>query len=189
MDFKVAGTRQGITAIQMDVKGDGLNAERLAEAFEQSRKARNHILDMMNETIAEPRPELAPHAPRVYQLQIDPEKIGDVIGPGGKTIKKLEADFDVKIDIEQDGRIFVAATDQPSGQKAVKIIQDITRELQVGEVYLGRVVRIVPFGALHRTDAGPRRTPAHFAGVEGPDRTGRRRAEPGRRTGSARHRN
>jgi len=147
MDFKVAGTRRGITAIQMDVKGDGLAADMLDEAFGQSRRARHHLLDIMDQTISQPRSDLAPHAPRVYRLEIAPDKIGDVIGPGGKTIKKLEADFDVKIDIEQDGRIFVAATDQASGQKAVKVIQDITRELQVGEIYLGKVVRIVPFGA------------------------------------------
>jgi len=147
MDFKVAGTRQGITAIQMDVKGEGLSPETLEQAFAQSRQAREQILDIMQQTLAAPRPDLAPHAPRVYIVEISPDKIGDVIGPGGKTIKKLEADFSVKIDIEQDGRIFVAATDQASGQKAVKIIQDITRELQVGEIYLGRVVRIVPFGA------------------------------------------
>jgi polyribonucleotide nucleotidyltransferase len=147
MDFKVAGTRQGITAMQMDVKGGGLTADTLAEAFAQSRQARLHILDTMDQTISAPRPELAPHAPRVYQIEISPDKIGDVIGPGGKMIKKLEADYSVKIDIEQDGRIFVAATDQISGQKAVQIIRDITRELQIGEVYMGRVVRIVPFGA------------------------------------------
>jgi polyribonucleotide nucleotidyltransferase len=147
MDFKVAGTRQGVTAIQMDVKGKGLTADLLAQAFAQSRQARQQILDRMDQTIARPRAELAPHAPRVYTVEVDPDKIGDVIGPGGKTIKKMEAEFDVKIDIEQDGRIFVAATDQASGQKAVKMIEDITRELQVGEIYLGKVVRIVPFGA------------------------------------------
>jgi len=147
MDFKVAGTRQGVTAIQMDVKGSGLPVDLLSQAFAQSRQAREQILDQMEQTIAKPRPDLAPHAPRVYRIEIDPDKIGDVIGPGGKTIKKMEAEFDVKIDIEQDGRIFVAATDQVSGQKAVKMIEDITRELQVGEVYLGKVVRIVPFGA------------------------------------------
>jgi polyribonucleotide nucleotidyltransferase len=147
MDFKVAGTRNGITAIQVDVKGQGLSFETVKEALGQARRAHFHLLDIMAETISEPRPELAPHAPRVYTIEIDPDKIGDVIGPGGKTIKKMEADFGVKVDIEQDGRIFVAATDQLSGQRAVKLIQDITRELQVGEVYVGRVARIVPFGA------------------------------------------
>jgi polyribonucleotide nucleotidyltransferase len=147
MDFKVAGTRSGITAIQVDVKGQGLSFETVKEALAQARRAHFHLLDTMAETISEPRPELAPHAPRVYTIEIDPDKIGDVIGPGGKTIKKMEADFDVKVDIEQDGRIFVAATDQLSGQRAVKLIQDITRELQVGEVYVGKVARIVPFGA------------------------------------------
>ncbi len=101
----------------------------------------------MSKCIAEPRPELAPHAPRVFTLQIDPEKIGDIIGPGGKVIKKMEADFGVEIDIEQDGRVFIAAPDQASGERALKVIEDITRDLKVGEIYTGRVVRIVPFGA------------------------------------------
>jgi polyribonucleotide nucleotidyltransferase len=147
MDFKVAGTRTGVTAMQVDVKGQGLPLEVVKAALAQARRAHFHLLDIMDQTISAPRPELAPHAPRVYTIEIDPDKIGDVIGPGGKTIKKMEADFGVKVDIEQDGRIFVAATDQLSGQRAVKLIQDITRELQVGEVYMGRVARIVPFGA------------------------------------------
>ena len=92
----------------------------------------------MRQTLTAPGPELAPHAPRVYTIEIDPEKIGDVIGPGGKRSSALRPDFSVKVDIEQDGRIFVAATDQISGQKAVKVIQDITRDLQVGEVYRAR---------------------------------------------------
>ena len=147
MDFKVAGTRQGITAMQMDVKLAGLTVEQMSGAFAQARRAREFLLDRMNECISAPRPELAPHAPRVYTVVIDPEKIGDVIGPGGRMIKKIEADFGVKVDIEQDGRVFVAATDQESGEKAVKLIRDITRELTVGEVYQGKVVRVVPFGA------------------------------------------
>lgn len=147
MDFKVAGTRQGMTAMQMDVKLSGLTVEQMKAAFAQARRAREFLLDRMNECISEPRPELAPHAPRVYTVVIDPEKIGDVIGPGGRMIKKIEADFGVKVDIEQDGRVFVAATDQESGEKAVTLIRDITRELTVGEVYQGKVVRVVPFGA------------------------------------------
>ena len=147
MDFKVAGTRQGITAIQMDVKLAGLTVEQMTGAFAQARRAREFLLGRMDECIATPRPELAPHAPRVYTVVIDPEKIGDVIGPGGRMIKKIEADFGVKVDIEQDGRVFVAAVDQESGEKAVTLIRDITRELTVGEVYQGKVVRVVPFGA------------------------------------------
>lgn len=147
MDFKVAGTREGMTAIQMDVKLSGIPVERIQEAFAHSVRARNFILDRMDQTLSRPRAELAPHAPRVFIIEIHPDKIGDVIGPGGKTIKKLEADFGVEIDIEQDGRVFVAAPDQASGEQASKAIQDITRDIQVGETYTGKVVRIVPFGA------------------------------------------
>jgi polyribonucleotide nucleotidyltransferase len=147
MDFKIAGTAQGITAMQMDVKLAGITAEIAAEALAQARRAREFILARMAECLPAPRPELAPHAPRVFTVEIDPDKIGDVIGPGGKMIKKLEADYGVKIDIEQDGRVFVAATDQASGEEAAEAIRDITRDLKVGEVYQGKVVRIVPFGA------------------------------------------
>ncbi len=147
MDFKVAGTRNGVTALQMDVKLAGLSVETLRDALAQSKRARDVLLDAMAGTIAEPRAELAPHAPRVFTVEIDPEKIGDVIGPGGKMIRKLEADFDCKIDIEQEGRVFIAAPDQLSGQKAVKAIEDLTKDLKVGETYVGKVVRITPFGA------------------------------------------
>ena len=147
MDFKVAGTREGVTAVQMDVKLEGLSLPMLEAAFAQARRAHESLLDRMAETIAAPRPELAPHAPRVFTLEIDPEKIGDVIGPGGKMIRKLEADFECKVDIEQDGRIFIAAPDQASGEKTLAAIRDLTREVQVGETYKGKVVRITPFGA------------------------------------------
>ncbi|HUU55491.1 MAG TPA: polyribonucleotide nucleotidyltransferase [Armatimonadota bacterium] len=147
MDFKVGGTREGITAVQMDVKLHGLTMDTVTEAFEQAQRARVFLLDTMERTIAAPRPELAPHAPRVFTLIIDPEKIGDVIGPGGKMIRRLEADFECKIDIEQEGRVFIAAPDQASGEKALKAIEDLTRDLKVGETYSGKVVRITPFGA------------------------------------------
>jgi polyribonucleotide nucleotidyltransferase len=147
MDFKVAGTREGVTSLQMDVKLAGLSMETVRDALAQSKRARDVLLDTMAEAISEPRAELAPHAPRVFTIEIDPEKIGDVIGPGGKMIRKLEGDFNCKIDIEQEGRVFVAAPDQSSGQQAVKAIEDLTRDLQVGETYVGKVVRITPFGA------------------------------------------
>jgi polyribonucleotide nucleotidyltransferase len=147
MDFKVAGTGRGVTALQVDIKQAGLSVEIVEEAFAQARRAREFVLGRMAETIATPRPELAPHAPRVFTLEVDPDKIGDIIGPGGKMIKKLEADHEVKIDIEQDGRVFIAAADQASGEAVLKIIEDITRDLKVGEIYQGKVVRIVPFGA------------------------------------------
>ena len=147
MDFKVAGTRQGITALQVDIKLNGLSPEVIREAFSQSHRAREFLLDKMSASLPEPRADLAPHAPRVFIVNIDPEKIGNVIGPGGKTIKRMEADFEVQVDIEQDGRVFVAAPDALSGQKAVSMIEDLTREVKVGETYTGKVVRIVPFGA------------------------------------------
>jgi polyribonucleotide nucleotidyltransferase len=147
MDFKIAGTRQGVTAIQMDVKLKGIPLEILGEAFAQGKRARESLLDTMDKTIEAPRPELAPHAPRIFTLEIDPEKIGDVIGPGGKTIRRLEGDFDCKVDIEQEGRIFIASPDQVSGEKALNAIKDLTRDLKVGETYAGKVVRITPFGA------------------------------------------
>jgi polyribonucleotide nucleotidyltransferase len=147
MDFKIAGTRSGVTAVQMDVKLKGLTIEIIQEAFAQARKAREQLLATMDQCISTPRPELAPHAPRVFTIEINPDKIGDIIGPGGKNIKKMEADFGVQIDIEQDGRVFIAAPDQTAGEQALKVIEDITRDLTVGEIYTGRVVRIVPFGA------------------------------------------
>jgi polyribonucleotide nucleotidyltransferase len=147
MDFKVAGTREGVTALQVDVKSDGMTMATVEDALAQGRRARMLILDRMAETIPQPRPDLAPHAPRVFTVEIDPEKIGTVIGPGGKMIRKLETDFECKIDIEEDGRIFVAAPDQDMGEKAVAAIRDLTRDVEVGEVYTGKVVRITPFGA------------------------------------------
>ena len=147
MDLKVAGTRNGVTAIQLDVKEHGIDLEILRQGLERARAARLSILDEMDKSLSAPRPELAPHAPRVFTLVIHPDKIGAVIGPGGKVIKKLEADFSVRIDIEQDGRVFVAAADQKSGEEAVKTIEDLTRELRIGETYVGKVVRITSFGA------------------------------------------
>jgi polyribonucleotide nucleotidyltransferase len=147
MDFKVAGTRQGLTAIQMDVKCGGLSHEVLLGALEQARQARMQILDHMATTLAAPRPDLAPHAPRIFTIEIHPDKIGAIIGPGGKIIKKIEADFGVKVDIEQDGRVFIAATDGAGGQGALKTIEDLTRDVTIGETYVGRVVRTTPFGA------------------------------------------
>lgn len=147
MDFKIAGTREGVTAIQMDTKLKGLPFELLADALEKARVARLHVLDRMAETLPAPRPDLSPLAPRVFILEIHPDKIGDVIGPGGKVIKKLEADFDCKIDIEQDGRVFVAATDATKGEAARKAIDDLTRDLVIGETYVGKVVGTTSFGA------------------------------------------
>jgi polyribonucleotide nucleotidyltransferase len=147
MDFKVAGTSKGITAIQMDIKIHGINKEILEKALEQARKGRLFILDKMNEVISVPKPELSPYAPRVLKTQIDTEKIRDVIGPGGKTINKIIEETDVKIDIEDDGTIFITANNMHQGEMALKLIDEIVKEVEVGDVYVGKIVRIVPFGA------------------------------------------
>jgi polyribonucleotide nucleotidyltransferase len=147
MDFKVAGTTQGITAIQMDIKIAGIDRNVLRDALEQARKGRLFIMDKILATISQPRADLSPYAPRIITTTIDPEKIRDVIGPGGKTIKKIVEDTGAKIDIEDDGRVFIAAVDAEAGQKALKIIENLTKEVEVGEIYLGKVTRIMNFGA------------------------------------------
>ncbi|UYO64592.1 polyribonucleotide nucleotidyltransferase [Acetobacterium wieringae] len=147
MDFKVAGTAEGITAIQMDIKIDGINKQILTEALEQARIGRLHILGIMNDEITESRKDLSPYAPRIIIFQIKPDKIRDVIGSGGKVINKIIDDTGVKIDIEDDGRIFIASVDTESGNRAKEIIENIVREVEVGEVLTGKVVRIMNFGA------------------------------------------
>jgi polyribonucleotide nucleotidyltransferase len=148
MDFKVAGTKDGITALQMDIKVEGLRKEILQEALDQAKKARLQILDNMNAVIDKARPEVSKHAPKVKVMFIDPEKIRDVIGPGGKQITKIiEECNDVKIDIEQDGTVTVMHTNYEDIEKAFKIIENIVRVAKVGEVYNGKVVRTEKFGA------------------------------------------
>jgi polyribonucleotide nucleotidyltransferase len=147
MDFKVAGTEKGITAIQMDIKIKGLSEDILKAALEQARKGRLFILNKMNEVIDKPKPELSPYAPRILTLKIDPDKIREVIGPGGKTINKIIADTGVKIDIEDDGRIYIASTDEWAGKKAVELIERLTRDVEIGGIYLGKVLRTTNFGA------------------------------------------
>lgn len=147
MDFKVAGTTEGVTAIQMDIKIEGLTREILTDALAQARRGRMHILGKMLEAIDQPREELSPYAPRIITLQIHPDKIRDVIGPGGKIIKKIIEETGVKIDIEDDGKTFIAAVDMEAGKKAVKMIEDLIREVEVGETYEGKVTRIMNFGA------------------------------------------
>lgn len=147
MDFKVAGTRDGVTAIQMDIKIRGLSKEILTAALEQARKGRLFILDKMLEVIPEPRPDLSPYAPRIITMEIDPEKIRDVIGPGGKTIRKLIEETGTTIDIEDDGRVFILASDPEVGRKAKERIESLTRDVEVGAVYTGKVTRIMNFGA------------------------------------------
>ncbi|MGI6758835.1 MAG: polyribonucleotide nucleotidyltransferase [Bacilli bacterium] len=148
MDFKVAGTKKGITALQMDIKIKGINKQILEEALEQAKKGRLQILDHMLETINEVRPSLSPFAPKVKMLRINPEKIRDVIGSGGKIITEIIKDCnDVKIDIEQDGRVFIMHSEVEWIEKAAKRIENLTREAIVGEVYTGQVVKIEKFGA------------------------------------------
>jgi polyribonucleotide nucleotidyltransferase len=147
MDFKVAGTSKGITAIQMDIKIPGINRDILRDALEQARKGRLFILDKILSVISEPRPELSPYAPRIISMVIDPEKIRDVIGPGGKTIKKIIDETGAKIDIEDDGHVFIAAVNTEVGEKAKQMIEKLTKEVEVGEIYMGKVIRIMNFGA------------------------------------------
>ena len=148
MDFKVAGTKKGITAIQMDLKVDGLTPAIIKTALEQTKHARYYILDeVMLKAIAEPREELSPYAPKIINMTIPVDKIREVIGSGGKVIQGIIADTGAKIDIEDDGRVFIAAVDQAAGDKAKKMIEDIVKEPEVGEIYTGQVVSVLDFGA------------------------------------------
>ena len=147
MDFKVAGTKNGITAIQMDIKIAGIDRDILEEALEQARKGRMFILDKMAEAITEPREDLSPFAPRMMTMGIDPDRIRDVIGPGGKMIRKITEETGVDIDIEDDGRVFIAAVDKTAGLKAMDMIKRLTSDVEVGRTYMGKVTRLTTFGA------------------------------------------
>jgi polyribonucleotide nucleotidyltransferase len=168
MDFKVAGTREGITALQMDIKITGVSGEIMRSALEQAKRAREFILDRMLEAISEPRQELNENAPRISTVKIDQEKIGMVIGKGGETIRSLEADYDVQIDIEEDGTILIYATSGTQAEAAIAAIKGLTKEPEVGDTYTGRVVKTTDFGAfvelkkgtdglLHVSNVGPGR--------------------------------
>jgi polyribonucleotide nucleotidyltransferase len=147
MDFKVAGTRAGITALQMDIKISGLSDEILKEALEQARQARMQILDVIEAAIPAPRAEMSPFAPRMTIMHIDPDKLGAVIGSGGKTVRALQDECDVRIDIEDDGTIYIASTSGPAAEKAQRMIEALTEEAELGNIYTGRVVRTTDFGA------------------------------------------
>ena len=147
MDFKVAGTETGITALQMDMKITGLSMEVIAKAIEQAKPARLHILEKMLSTIDQPRSSLSPYAPRLLTLKIDPELIGLVIGPGGKTIKGITEQTGAKVDIDDDGTVTISAVEGDRAEQAKKIIYNMTRSLNQGDVYVGRVTRIIPIGA------------------------------------------
>ncbi|HEY8773950.1 MAG TPA: polyribonucleotide nucleotidyltransferase [Gaiellaceae bacterium] len=175
MDFKVAGTREGVTALQMDIKITGVTQQIMREALTQAKQAREFILDKMGETISETRTELSENAPRISTVKIDPEKIGMVIGKGGETIRALESENDVQIDIEEDGTILIYATDGAKAASAIEAIESITKEPEVGDTYTGKVVKTTQFGAfvelkkgtdglLHVSNVGPGRV-AHIEDV------------------------
>jgi polyribonucleotide nucleotidyltransferase len=177
MDFKVAGSRDGITALQMDIKITGVTQEIMRNALEQAKRAREFILDRMAETIPASRAELPSHAPRISTVKIDPEKIGMVIGKGGETIRSLEADYEVQIDIEEDGTILIYATEGEKAEAAIAAIEGLTKEPEVGDTYTGRVVKTTQFGAfvelkkgtdglLHVSNVGPGRV-GHIEDVIG----------------------
>ena len=147
MDFKVAGTERGITAIQVDTKLKGLSEDVIRRAIKQARVARMTIIGNMLGRIPEPNKDLSKYAPRIISMHIDPDKIRDVIGPGGKMINKIIAETGVKIDIEEDGRVFICALTTEDGKRAQSIIEGLTKEVQVGEIYVGKVNRITTFGA------------------------------------------
>jgi polyribonucleotide nucleotidyltransferase len=147
MDFKVAGTRAGVTALQMDIKVAGLSFEILAEALEQARQARMQILDVIEETIPSPRADMSPYAPRMTILHVDPDKLGAVIGQGGKTVRAIQEECEVRVDIEDDGSIYIASTSGPAADKARQMIEALTEEAEIGRIYTGRVARITNFGA------------------------------------------
>lgn len=146
MDFKVAGTAKGVTALQMDIKIPGITREVFEKALAQAHEGRMHIMGKMLDVISSPRPELSQYAPRIIHTTIDPDKIRDVIGPGGKIIKKIVEETGADIDIEDDGRVFIASVDQEKGKKALQIVETLTKEIQTGEIYNGKVTRVMDFG-------------------------------------------
>jgi polyribonucleotide nucleotidyltransferase len=175
MDFKVAGTRDGITALQMDIKITGVTQEIMRNALEQAGRARNAILDIMLDVIPEPRAELSQNAPRITSIKIEQEQIGLIIGKGGETIRGLEGDYEVQIDIEEDGTLLIYATDGEKAEAAIQAIRALTKTPEVGDTYTGKVVKTTEFGAfvelkkgtdglLHVSNVGPGRV-AHIEDV------------------------
>ncbi|MEJ2007257.1 MAG: S1 RNA-binding domain-containing protein, partial [Acidobacteriota bacterium] len=147
MDFKVAGTQEGITALQMDIKVSGITPQIMAEALSQAKAARLHILEKMVATLPEVRTSISAYAPHIHTIHINPAKIGELIGPGGKVIRGIVEQTGAKIDVENDGKVNVAAVDEASAKKALKIIKDMMAEAELGKTYLGKVVRLADFGA------------------------------------------
>ncbi|MCL5961689.1 MAG: polyribonucleotide nucleotidyltransferase, partial [Chloroflexi bacterium] len=147
MDLKVAGTAKGVTAIQMDIKMSGFSYEILRQAFDQAREGRLFILHKMLETISQARPDLSQYAPRIVKIMINPEKIGALIGPGGKNIRGIIEESGAKVDVEDDGSVYISSVDGESAKKAITMVEALTKEAEVGGIYLGKVVRIMPYGA------------------------------------------
>jgi len=147
MDFKVAGTRNGLTALQMDIKTSGITAEIMEKALEQARQGRLHILDKMAEALSAPRPNISAYAPRILTIRVPVDKIRDIIGPGGKMIRSIVERTGCKIDVEDDGRVSIASVDEAAAKKAVAIIEELTATAELNKTYLGKVVRVVEFGA------------------------------------------
>ena len=180
MDFKVAGTRQGITALQMDIKVSGVSVAMMREALAQAKKARLEILDIMDQTISTGRAEISTYAPHLYMLSIPTDKIRDLIGPGGKKIRSIIEATGVKIDVMDDGKVHVFAANGPAAEDALKMIRDVTATAEIGKTYLGKVVRIAEFGAFVEIFSGNRRFAAHQRNCGGEDSLGPRRVERGR---------
>jgi polyribonucleotide nucleotidyltransferase len=153
MDFKVTGTRAGVTALQMDIKIQGINRDIMEKALAQAKLGRLHILDKMAETISETRDRLSAHAPRILTMKVKPDKVREVIGPGGKVIRGIIAKTGVKIDVEDDGSISIASSDEAAAQRAIEMIKQITEDVEIGKLYMGKVVRIMEFGAI--VEIGP----------------------------------
>lgn len=166
MDFKVGGTEKGITAIQVDIKVDGLSYDIIKEAFERTRIARKHILeDVMLPVIDKPRADISKYAPRIVGTQIKVEKIKDVIGPGGKVINKIIEETGVKIDIEEDGQVFIYSNDSEKAEQALEMVEDIVREVEVNGIYYGEVVRIMNFGAFVDLGCGGKEGLLHISQI------------------------
>jgi polyribonucleotide nucleotidyltransferase len=150
MDFKVVGTTEGITSVQMDIKVTGLNEDILTRALEQARVARLHIIGKLVETIAAPNAEMSPNAPRIHMMKIKPDRIRDLIGPGGRNIRGVQAESGARVEVIDDGTVTSAATSNDSMQMAIRLVRDLTDEAEVGQSYLGEVVKVTDFGAFVR---------------------------------------
>ena len=147
MDFKVCGTERGVTALQMDIKIAGITAQLMRQALAQAREGRLHILGRMRAALAAPREQMSPFAPRIYTLKIKPDKIREIIGPGGKVIRDIVATCGVKMDVQDDGTVTIASSDEASAKKAIERVNQITEEVEIGKLYLGKVRKIMDFGA------------------------------------------